>query len=547
MKETRDLDTLMGYLGDFGKYQGWQFALHILSAAMAGLNMMTLTTVAAVPEHRCEIPAHDVNKTYTFLNESTLARYLPRLESGKFDTCSLFNATTNTSYRCDSFVYDPTYYETSRAIEWEFVCDRRWMGAVAQSMYMFGVFTGAVVLGNMADKIGRKPVFCWSAVLQVILGIGVAFSPNYISFLVIRYLYGIVGSAGSYIPGFVLTMELVGPSKRSMCGIAFQGAFAVGFMLVAGWGAIIKDRQLLQIIYGCHAILLLGHFWLMDESPRWLWNNGRMKESVDIIEKALKMNGKPMNLDSASYASKGTAETRKKESAGILDLFRTPNLRKRTLNVLLCWFANSLVYYGLSLNTGSLKGNPFLLLFVMGLVEIPSYFVTVYLMDRMGRRSLTAIEMILGGLCCIIAVNIAQGPASLTFVFTGKFLIASSFAIIYNYSAELFPTVIRSLAMGLGAMCARTSGALTPFITLLDSFDPKIPGIIFAVISIVSGFLVMFLPETLNKPMPETVEEAENFGVGDTLFTSLRGKGDEKELQSLRATAESEQLHPLKQ
>lgn len=70
------------------------------------------------------------------------------------------------------------------------------------------------------------------------------------------------------VTGFVLTMELVGSSKRSMCGVAFQAAFAGGIMLVAGWGSIIKDRQLLQIVYGAHAFLLIGHFWLMDESPR---------------------------------------------------------------------------------------------------------------------------------------------------------------------------------------------------------------------------------------------------------------------------------------
>ena len=36
--------------------------------------------------------------------------------------------------------------------KWNLVCDRRWMGAVAQTSYMFGVFTGAVLLGSMADK-----------------------------------------------------------------------------------------------------------------------------------------------------------------------------------------------------------------------------------------------------------------------------------------------------------------------------------------------------------------------------------------------------------
>lgn len=524
MDGAHDVDKLMGYLGDFGKYQAWQFTLHILSAVTAGLNMLSLVTVAAVPDHRCEILGE--NGSMIHRNESILAEYIPRLSNGNFDSCRLLNSTTNETYKCNSWVFDDTYYQSSRAIEWTFVCDQRWMGAVAQSMYMFGVFTGAVTLGSMADKYGRKPVFCWSAVLQLILGVGVAFSPNYYSFIIIRYIYGIFGSAGSYIPGFVLTMELVGPSKRSMCGISFQAAFAFGIMLVAAWGSFIKDRQILQIIYGCHALLLIGHFWLMDESPRWLWSNGRTKESVEIVKKALKMNNSKVNLDVAEFVSKGEAQVRtKSEEAGITDLFKSPRLRNMTLNVCLCWFANSIVYYGLSLSTGSFKGNPFFILFIMGMVEIPSYVITVYVMDRLGRRSITCFNMIIGGICCIIAANLAMGSSvSVWFVFIGKFLIASSFAVIYNYSAELFPTVIRNSAMGLGSMCARTSGALTPLIILFDSFSPALPSTIFAVIALVSGFLTMFLPETLNTAMPQTIEDGENFGVGDTCFTTCLGR-----------------------
>lgn len=539
-----DLDTMMGYLGDFGKYQAWQFTLHILSAVTAGLNMLSLVTVAAVPEHRCAIPQENLVSSS---NTSLLDLYIPKLANGKLDNCHLINITTNETYGCNSWVYDDQYYKSSKAIEWSFVCDKRWMGAVAQSMYMFGVFTGAVTLGNMADKYGRKPVFCWSAVLQLLLGVGVAFTPNYYSFIIMRYLYGIFGSAGSYIPGFVLTMELVGPSKRSACGISFQAAFAFGIMLVAAWGSIIKDSQTLQIVYGCHALLLIGHIWLMDESPRWLWANGRTKESIDIIKKALKMNNSPVNLNSTDFVAKSPTKTRKEvEDAGMMDLFKTPRLRKMTLNVCLAWFANSLVYYGLSLSTGSLKGNPYLILFIMGSIELPSYVVTVYVMDRLGRRSVIAFNMILGGLCCIIAANLAMGSLVATgFVCAGKFLIASSFAVTYNYSAELFPTVIRNSAMGIGSMCARTSGALTPLIILFDSFDPKLPSTIFAVISLISGFLVMFLPETLNKVMPQTIEDGENFGIGDTCFTTCLGKGladsDEESPKII-----SEQLQPLK-
>nr|CAH7765613.1 unnamed protein product [Callosobruchus chinensis] len=537
MTSSQDIDTLMGHLGDFGRYQALQFTLHILSALTAGLNMVTLVTVAAIPEHRCKIPNYDANDTFTHLNATILDAYIPRLTSGNIDTCSLINTTTNVIYKCDSWVFDNTYYGTTRAVEWQLVCDRRWMAAIAQSTYMFGVFTGALWLGNLADKVGRKPVFCWSAVLQVVFGVGVAFTPEYISFLVVRFLYGIVGSAGSYIPGFVLTMELVGPSKRSICGVAFQAAFALGLMLVAGWGAIIKDRQLLQIIYGCHALLLCGHFWLMDESPRWLWANGRASEAVSILNRALKMNKSPVSITSDNTSTVSEKKQGNSDQAGMLNLFKTPNLRKKTLNVMLCWFANSLVYYGLSLSTGNMNDNPFLMLFLMGFVEMPCYVVTIYLMDR---RSLTSFAMIAGGICCIIAVNIKGGPVSTTLIFSGKFLIAASFAILYNYSAELFPTVIRNSAMGVGAMCARTSGALTPLLTLLDSFDPKIPAMIFSMVSLVSGALVILLPETLNTPMQQTIEDGEAFGAGDTCFGALFSKGVKDKNENGEAKTEME-------
>lgn len=76
------------------------------------------------------------------------------------------------------------------------------------------------------------------------------------------------------------------------------------------------------------------------------------------------------------------------------------------------------------------------------------------------------------------AATSAGNTAATTVVMIGKFMIAGSFAIIYNYTAELFPTPVRNTALGVGSMCARLSGALTPLITLLVllhliSFDFK--------------------------------------------------------------------------
>lgn len=239
MAVDHTLEELMGMLGDFGRYQAFQFVLHLLAAVTAGLHMLSLVTVAAVPEHRCFIEGVDslnVTNSSSLLNVDIMGDYIPTNADGGLESCMMYQpGVTNVTVACTSYIYDTSIYKTSRTMEWDLVCERRWMGALAQTIYMLGVFTGAVWLGGLADKIGRKKVFCWPGLLQLVLGVAVAFTPEYYSFLVLRYLYGIFGSAGSYITGFVLTMELVGPSKRTPCGISFQAAFAGGIMLVAAW------------------------------------------------------------------------------------------------------------------------------------------------------------------------------------------------------------------------------------------------------------------------------------------------------------------------
>lgn len=55
----------------------------------------------------------------------------------------------------------------------------------------------------------------------------------------------------------------------------------------------------------------------------------------------------------------------------------------------------------------------------------------------------------------------------ITLSMLGKGAISVNFAIIYQFSAELFPTVVRNSGIGVSSMCARVGGLMAPFISLL--------------------------------------------------------------------------------
>ena len=123
-----------------------------------------------------------------------------------------------------------------------------------------------------------------------------------------------------------------------------------------------------------------------------------------------------------------------------MDILRFPNIRRKFFILAFDWVANAVVYNGLAYNTTNLGVSDYLaffigtvLIFILcsditpslhtnpwltclincvgGAVEIPSYFVTWYAMDRWGRRSTLCLTMLLGGLACVSCVFVPTGTA----------------------------------------------------------------------------------------------------------------------------------------
>lgn len=414
-----------------------------------------------------------------------------------------------------AFRYDLTRFTDSLVSAFELVCDREQYVAHAQSTYMVGILLGAVLGGMCADWYGRRRTLLIFTVTFLVFGISAAFSTSIYMFMALRF--GVAFSMMAlFTTGFVYGLETVGGPWRAILGISYEYTFAIGFMSLAGIAYVLNGRMELQLCIVAPAVVFFSFYFIIPESPRWLLSKGKEEEAREIIEKICKTNGRPYKptmqvVDEAPAESENTRAT-------IVDLFRTRNLRNRTLNFYYNWFVNSFVYYGLSLNSGNLGGDVFVNIFIGGAVEIPAYTLSIFVLLKSGRRPALCLSMVLGGIACLCTMIFEKDVYALdwpivTCAMIGKFCISASFAIVYVYSAEVFPTVLRTTGVGSSSMCARFGSILAPYVSRFGGKAYKyLPVILFGVTSIVAGLLALLLPETKGKSLPDTIEQGEVFG-----------------------------------
>ena len=76
--------------------------------------------------------------------------------------------------------------------QWDLVCDKNYLVETSQSVFNFGVMVGAIIFTSMSDRLGRKPIHLACQYTMLVIGIVIAFAPNYITFVVLRFFLGAV-------------------------------------------------------------------------------------------------------------------------------------------------------------------------------------------------------------------------------------------------------------------------------------------------------------------------------------------------------------------
>ncbi|OIW15468.1 hypothetical protein TanjilG_32872 [Lupinus angustifolius] len=210
----------------------------------------------------------------------------------------------------------------------------------------------------------------------------------------------------------------------------------------------------------------------------------------------------------------GTEETHKNKtyenkdaiSGSILDVIRSPATRIRLFLAVDLSFLVSLVYYGLSLNVVNMGVNLYMNVALNSLSELPAFMITALLSNRFGRKRLILGTMWFSGLFCLIGSFMKKvgvwKVVRMVCGILGIFGMAGTYNLLLIYTAELFPTVVRSVSLGCANQTSQMGAILAPFVVVLGGW---LPFGVFAACAIFGGMFTIFLPETMNKPLYDTI------------------------------------------
>ncbi|KAF0023865.1 hypothetical protein F2P81_024495 [Scophthalmus maximus] len=396
---------------------------------------------------------------------------------------------------------------TSFVTEFHLVCEDGWLVDMYQATLNVGFLAGSFAFGFFADRFGRKISFLASNLLNAIAGIVLAVTPNYVSILVVRTIFGF-GVKGGWMTTYVLLTEIVGVEHRRTVGILYQMFFSVGVLVLPLLAYFITDWRWLQVTISAPYVLFLCYYWFIPESPRWLISQNKSSKALEITEAMAKENGRKLTKSFETL----TCDESDSCSASLLDLFKTPNMRKHTFILMFNWFTSAVVYQGLIMRVGITGGNVYIDFLIAGLVEFPAAFLILFTIERVGRRVPFAAANIVAGASCFVTALIPDSMFwSKTMVAcVGRLGITMAFEMVVFVNTELYPTFVRNLGVSVCSTLCDVGGIVAPFLLYrLAGIWLELPLIIFGTVALIAGGLVLLLPETRGVPLPETIDDIE--------------------------------------
>uniref|UniRef100_A0A1E1X6Q2 Putative organic cation/carnitine transporter n=1 Tax=Amblyomma aureolatum TaxID=187763 RepID=A0A1E1X6Q2_9ACAR len=512
-------------IGEYGKFQRGVFWFGLMRGIPMGFHLVVSSFFLPDINYWCSPPADVLASNWTLdsWKALTLAHNSSLVKSdgvGRRE-CFMHPAkviddrvvlTEGAPVSCVKWEYGSSFSGHSLVQQWDLVCERAWMRSLVQSSIMAGMLLGCLVCSALGDRLGRRPLVVGSCALTLVAGLVAAVAPAFDVFLGARLVLGI-SLALTQTSAFCLLVEVTGPKHRTSTAMAFTLGFNVSLLVLPGIVLSLKNWQHIQIAITLPFIAILIWAWFLPESPRWLVATGRMKEAASTILRAASANGTQIpDLDSvlSQLRKKILKEKEEAEKVRYTDLVRFPKVRCYSFILIFSCMCSGAVFYGIQLSVTSFGGDPYVSFLLGGLGDMVGALIC-YSTVRWFRRRRAAPAVYAGSaLCCL---GLAFIPRSMVWLrradgVVGQTLSTSAFTLSWIYAAEVFPTVLRTMGVGASLTGIRLGSTLVPF--LLDAkryTHDSVPMVVLATMYTLAAGLVLFLPETFQVALPDTLRE----------------------------------------
>ena len=393
------------------------------------------------------------------------------------------------------------------------------------SSVLIGSSVGALSIGSLSDRFGRKHLLVLASILFLI-GSGLSmFAQGFVSMVIARIILGFaVGSASALTPAYLA--ELADAPHRGSLGTMFQLMITLGILLayVSNLGFLhhnllgLRDWRWMLGSALIPALMLFVGSIILPESPRYLVEKGRIDEARDVLHELRAKTDEDPDKELA-----GIQEVANQPKGGLKELFTfaRPAVIVAILLMLLQQLVgiNSVIYFLPQVfikGFGFPESNAIWISVGIGIVNFLCTILAYNIMDRFNRRTILlfgSIVMALSiGILSILNFTLkVQDAAVPTMILIGIYIFGFAVSwgpICWLMIGEIFPLNVRGVGTSIGSAANWIGNFIVSqfFLELLHMFNNNVGGpfAVFTFFAIVSIFFVIYMvPETRGKTLEQ--------------------------------------------
>jgi MFS transporter, SP family, major inositol transporter len=398
------------------------------------------------------------------------------------------------------------------------------------SILLVGAALGALFIGRISDRFGRRPTIRILAILFVLAALGSVLAPTWEILSITRFFLGIaVGGASVTVPVFLA--ELAPTEQRGglvtrnelMIVTGQLAAFAINAVIGTVWGEHEGVWRYMLSVAMLPALALFIGMFTVPESPRWLLSKGRDDEALAVLKQVRAEDRAIAEIEEVRLLASEESVAR----SGRLSDLKEPWVMKILLIGIGLAIAqqltgiNSIMYYGTQVlqESGFSQQAALIANVGAGIIAVAAVLTGLRLVNRVGRRPFlifgfagtTFFHLLIGASSLLIPEGLSRAIVVLIFIICFVATMQGTIGpMVWLMLSEIFPLRVRGVGMGITVLVLW----LTNFVvSLLFPVAVAALGIsttffIFAALNLAAFiFVVKAVPETNGRSLEQLEED----------------------------------------